>query len=174
MEDEELNSLEVIQVNPDQVGTALAVIKEVAEWAASRGLTSWQAQDLERTLIPAAGRGELYLVKKDGQAAATFILQWVDKVFWGDAPEDAGYIHKLAVKRNFAGHGLGKYILSWAETKVAAIGRQYLRLDCQANNLKINSYYQEAGFTYRGTLTSSDWNLYEKEVSSPRTLPERN
>ncbi len=159
-------TIEIIVATTSDIGTATAILEEAADWAASMGLDLWQNKGFEGVLVPAVERGELYLAKINGQAAGTFILQWADDFFWGKRPDDAGYIHKVAVRREFAGKNVGGYILGWAERKVAQQGRQYLRLDCQPHNPAINSYYQKAGFVFQGYRADNKWgwNLYQKEV----------
>jgi hypothetical protein len=56
---------------------------------------------------------------KDVQGTfGTVTLQWSDKKFWGDLPLDAGYVHKLAIKRSYGGKRLGLRLLAWAEAKL--------------------------------------------------------
>lgn len=163
--DNYLDEIEIVRADLEDVNTAIAIIEEVANWTMTTGFPNWQATNLKRVVVPASERGELYLARIEGEAAATFILQWEDEYFWGKRPEDAGYIHKLAVRRKFAGQNVGRQILQWAEQKVNEVGRKYLRLDCQAYNPAINKYYQEAGFTFIGSFGDQKWNLYEKAVS---------
>ena len=84
----------------------------------------------------------------------------------GDVPGDAGYVHGLAIRRDFAGKGLGREFLRWAEDRVAASGKKYLRLDCAAENRALNEYYRRAGFSYRGEalVWGLEVSLYEKKV----------
>ena len=44
--------------------------------------------------------GDMYLAVHDGRPAGTFTLQWSDRETWGDVPDDAGYIHGLAIRRS--------------------------------------------------------------------------
>jgi ribosomal protein S18 acetylase RimI-like enzyme len=86
------------------------------------------------------------------------------------ARDDALYLHGLRVLRAYAGQGIGRAILRWAEGRVAARGRIYLRLDCMADNAKLRAYYEEARFRYVGEQTDEDepdWraSLYEKRVA---------
>jgi len=163
---QDTENIEIVVATKADIGVATAILEEAADWAASKGLDLWQNKDFERVLAPAVERDELYLAKVNGQAAGTFILQWADEFFWGNWLDDAGYIHKVAVRREFAGKNIGGYILDWAECKVAQQGRPYLRLDCQSHNPTINSYYQKAGFVFQGYNADDrwGWNLYQKEV----------
>ena len=95
--------------------------------------------------------GEMYLAVLDGQPVGTFALQWSDRETWGDVPDDAGYVHGLAIRRDFAGTGLGREMLRRAEQMVSLAERTYLRLDCVADNEALNEYYRRAGFVYRGS-----------------------
>ncbi len=108
----------------------------------------------------------MYLALLAGQAVGTFALQWADEETWGSLPDDAGYVHGLAVRRDFAGRGLGRELLRWKENRVSLSGRKYLRLDCTAENEALNAYYRRAGFTYRGCVTvrGLEISLYEKRV----------
>ena len=63
---------------------------------------------------------------------------------------DAGYLHRLAVRR----HGEGsESLLHWAEGHVAAEGKAYLRLDCAAWNESLRAYYERAGYEHVGDVT---------------------
>jgi ribosomal protein S18 acetylase RimI-like enzyme len=104
---------------------------------------------------------------KDVQGTlGTITLQWSDKKFWGDLPLDAGYVHKLAIKRSYGGKHLGLRLLEWAEAKARAEGKRYLRLDCLASNKAIRDYYEKAGFAHVKDTLAPGWraSLYEKKL----------
>ena len=71
-------------------------------------------------------------------------------MFWGEREADAGYVHRLVVRRDRAGAGLGATILDWAAQQVRAAGREWLRLDVPADNVALCAYYERLGFEYRG------------------------
>lgn len=112
------------------------------------------------------GRGEAHLFVLGGRAAGTMALRWSDEETRGDVPDDAGYVHGLAIRRDGAGKGPGRELLRWAEARVAGAGRTYLRLDCGADNRALNDYYAGAGFRRRGlaSVHGVEACLYEKPV----------
>ena len=68
-------------------------------------------RDSRRVSITSArATGELFVAEVDRVLVATLTLQWSDVFFWGDAGgrRDAGYVHRLAVRRAHAGVGLGR------------------------------------------------------------------
>lgn len=48
-----------------------------------------------------------------------------DRRLWGDeGHEESVYLHRLAINRRFAGAGLGRTIMTWAETGVSCPGKR--------------------------------------------------
>jgi ribosomal protein S18 acetylase RimI-like enzyme len=95
-------------------------------------------------------REELFVAEIGGKIIGTLTLQWSDPMFWGEQPPDAGYIHRLAVRRDHAGTGLGAALVDWAAVQVRARGRTSLRLDAPADNVRLGELYERLGFVYRG------------------------
>ncbi len=147
---------------------ALQILTRAAEWEASRGMVSpWPVPFPEDRVRPSLERGELFLAEgADGRSIATVTLQWEDPTFWGERPPDAGYVHRLAVRREFAGRGAGYAILRWAEDQVGARGREWLRLDTLTARERLHEYYEDFGFLPVGRLTvrALDVTLFEKRV----------
>jgi hypothetical protein len=78
----------------------------------------------------------------------TLVLDWSDPLWPDDAT--AGYLHRLAVRRQAA--GLGSDLLMWAVQEVVRRDRLFLRLDCVASNRRLRGYYEAAGFEHRGDV----------------------
>jgi len=108
----------------------------------------------------------MYVARLGGETFGTLALQWSDEEVWGAVRADAGYVHGLAIRRAFAGRGLGRELLRWAEESTALAGKSYPRLDCRAENGELNGYYERAGFRRRGRvgIWGFEVNLYEKRV----------
>ena len=158
---------EVREARPADLDTVVSMLEVAARWMARRGIEGWTPDGFSRERIAVLIRnGEMYLAVLDGRPAGTFALQWSDRETWGDVPDDAGYVHGLAIRREFAGEGLGREMLRRAEQVVSRLEREYLRLDCVANNEALNEYYRRAGFAYRGSsvVRGLAVALYEKRV----------
>ncbi|MEP7285142.1 MAG: GNAT family N-acetyltransferase [Chloroflexota bacterium] len=147
--------------------TVIDILTEASLWLQSRDLPSWTPATLAPVINAAIARGEVYIARIDNQPVGTISVQWADPAFWGERPDDAGYVHKLAIVRSAAGQHTGGQLLDWAEHLIAAQGRRYARLDCHAENPTINRFYQGAGYQVRGTLMIQNvpFNLYEKPLA---------
>lgn len=155
----------------------LALLAESAEWMRARGYENWPERFPRRLLSAGVNAGELHVVEHESVAIATVTLQWSDPRFWGDTDADAGYVHRLAVRRAQAGQGLGYRLLDWADEQVRAAGRQSLRLDVVTRNRPLREYYEAAGFVHRrdvegefvmrdGTRRVWQSSLYERTCES--------
>jgi GNAT superfamily N-acetyltransferase len=115
------------------VEVVLDLLAEAAVWTAARGYPNWPTR-----------------------FAVT--LQWHDPYFWGDEGDDerAGYLHRMVVRRDHAGGGLGAQLLGWAEEQVQARGRSQLRLDVVTDNAPLRGYYEAVGFAHVRDV-SGEW-----------------
>lgn len=165
-EDTAAGELAIRPARPEEVETVAAILEEVADWLTARGIDQWRMGDwLRPHIAEGIARGEVYLAELGGNMVGTVRLQWSDDRTWGAMPDDAGYVHSLAVRRAYGGRGIGRELLAWAERTAAAAGKAYLRLDCVAWNEALNAYYREAGFAYVRTVGEGNpGNLYQKRV----------
>jgi GNAT superfamily N-acetyltransferase len=140
-----IGSVEITLAVSADIDDVLDVLNEAARWLASRGINQWRVDGFTRELIAGdIARGEVYVAKRDRRAAGTFTLQSSGELFWPGAAEEAGYIHRIAVRRD--ARGLGIELLKFAERITAEMDRKLLRLDCLAGNAALCSYYERAGF----------------------------
>lgn len=144
-------SIGTIQIGPAShadIDATLDILKEAARWLASRAINQWPVGGFPYDIIAAdVSRGEVFIAKQRSVAVGTFTLQWTDELFWPGASDDAGYVHRIAVRRG--ARGLGAALLKFAETITVGAGRKFLRLDCFSGNRALCSYYEKAGFVRR-------------------------
>ena len=62
--------------------------------------------------------------------------------------DESAFVHRFAVRRQHAGGKVSTVLLQWALSRTAALGRQYLRLDCEAARPKLRRVYERFGFQY--------------------------
>lgn len=143
----------------DQPALAVEILCEVGQWLVDQNQTLWNLQTLTvENLLDEHTTGNLYVMhadRDDGngpQPAAVFILQWKDPLFWPDVPDNtSGFIHKLAIRRAFAGQNLFAAILDYCRKACLAHGITTLQLETDATRPKLMQFYERHGFrpTYR-------------------------
>jgi len=159
-----VDELVLTQAGRADVETVRTLLGEVSAWLLGKGLRQWPERFDDEWFVPALEAGHTWLAHRTGALVATITLQWDDELVWGPRPPDAGYVHRLAVRRDAAGSGAE--LLEWARGATLAMGREYLRLDCWSQNARLRTYYEAHGFEHRGDTVEWDWTVsrYEKRV----------
>ena len=94
-------------------------------------------------------RGIYYLAECENESAGVVRFQMEDPELWPDVPENSSaFLHRLAVRRRFAGQGVSTAILNWAVRRTRELGRGHLRLDCEAARPKLRAVYERFGFRH--------------------------
>ena len=85
-----------------------------------------------------------------------------DEDYWNNS--NAYYIHHFATKIGYS--GLGKIMIDFAINKANLDKKDYLRLDCVKNNLKLNDYYNNIGFKKIDSNKKGfyEYNLWEMKI----------
>lgn len=164
--------IQIVQAQAVDIDIVRDIYEEIANWLLARGIRQWLPEDFSRRrTLETIEHGQLYLAQQGAKAIGMLSLHWSDRLIWGNVPPDAGYVHGLAVRRSWAGHDIGGALLQWAGAMVVAEEREYLRLDCWADNFALCRYYEQAGFTFKGCKIFSakgrEWrsSLYEKKLT---------
>lgn len=151
------------------VETAINIMKDVTKWGRSVGLDVWRDEQITREkLLAGIDEGDFYIGKVSSDAACCMILQWNDTLFWPKAKEhEAGYIHKLCVRREYSGIGLSRKMVEFSIEECRKRNIGYLRLDTGWNKKKLRSLYESLGFVLVGTIKLEDrgeFALYEMKI----------
>lgn len=137
-----------IKVLKEEVDRSIKIFLEAAHWGKANGKNLWSDEDLDKhNLLKYYKKDEFYLVQVDGEDAGSMVIQWEDTLFWPEFElNDAGYLHKLCIKRKFASSGLSDQMIQLAVKICKAKGVGKLRLDTGWGNTKLCSLYERNGF----------------------------
>ena len=172
-------------VGPEGLPVVSEILLEAAAWLESIRSPLWKASDLTPVSLKVeveqglfflarcdgedAGVFSLHLPARcDGEDAGVFSLQEEDEIYWSDADHQGTlYLHKLAVRRNFAKRGVSSFMLEQAIQFARDRGKKFLRLDCDAHRPELNRLYRDFGFTYvdEVRLKGDTGSRYQIEVS---------
>jgi GNAT superfamily N-acetyltransferase len=165
------------KATPEDVQDIIAVLAEASAWLAGRGIVQWPSPFPADVIRRSIEHGTAYVATEGDSVVATITLEWSDPSLWGQR-QDAGFVHRVAVRRAHA--GLGRSMMEWAERQVIRQGRAYVCLDCLSTNTDLRLYYEELGFTlvneipgpesHSHTIAHGPWQaaLYERRTD-PRS-----
>ena len=176
--DDALRSIEVggerfvvLRGTENDVAAVMGLRVAAAQWLVSLGIDQWSPNDpFEPYVRGFAQEHSLWVVRRGDQLVGSVAVLWSDPTVWGQAVDEAGYVHSLVIDRAFAGAGLGRAILEWAESHISRNGRALARLDCVKDNRKLRRYYETAGYRHVGhrDFPDASWArgvaLYEKRL----------
>jgi GNAT superfamily N-acetyltransferase len=124
-----------------------SVLTEAADWVESRGEPLWRHEHVSIDAVAAnVAAGLYYIAWLNDEAAGVVRFQLEDAIFWPEAIEgEAVYLHRLAVRRRYAG-GISGALLNWAVSRASELGRRYVRLDCASDRSSLRNVYERFGF----------------------------
>jgi GNAT superfamily N-acetyltransferase len=141
------------------------LLQEAARWLVTRGMSMWNVDAFTPEKI---GKEilDFHVARCSEDIAAVLKFQLEDSMFWPDLPSgDSAFVHRLAVRRKFAGRGLPRALLDFAAQKTRALGKAYLRLDCAADRSKLRRMYEEYGFRYHSDFRVPPFHVARYEYS---------
>lgn len=172
-----IEGLVMARATVSDVEATLALYETAEAWVRSRGFDPGEPPFPQREIVTGRIRDEVIWLAHEAGANNTealplgaIVLLWEDRGIWSSMPDvrtdEALYVHGLVSSRKPEGRGIGLLMLRWAEQVTANVGRAYLRLDCMESNPALRSYYERAGFVYRGNFARPDIALsrYEKRI----------
>jgi GNAT superfamily N-acetyltransferase len=88
-----------------------------------------------------------YIAYRDGLPAACMALTDYDPAYWPNIPRgESLFLHKLAVRRSFAGKGLSKELIDFAINLANHYHIDAIRLNCNQHRGKLRALYENEGF----------------------------
>lgn len=142
-------SLVIRQAGGDDTRALVDTLTEAADWVTQLdGTTMWVEGELEEPRVRAEVEAGMFVVADvGGQVVGAIRFQLEDRLFWPDLDgSDSAFVHRLAVRRANAGQGISIALLQWAADRARALGKRYLRLDCDADRPRLRALYEGFGF----------------------------
>ena len=95
---------------------------------------------------------DFYIDFENGIHAGCMAVTDLDLKYWPQIPQKQSlYIHKLAIKRMFAGKGISRKLIDFAKNLALTNDINSLRLDCNQQRRKLTMLYENEGFKSVGS-----------------------
>jgi GNAT superfamily N-acetyltransferase len=141
---------EIRQAQPADAPVIEEMLREAARWVDALGVVMWEEGELDCSRIAReVAEGQFFIAEVGGVPAGAIRFQLLDRLFWPDlAQDESAFIHRLVVKRAFKGRGVSTALLAWSAARARAIGKRFLRLDCDAQRTRLRALYERFGFRF--------------------------
>lgn len=157
--------------------TVSSILSEAAQWLIQSGTPMWKGDELAPDRIADdVTNGLFYVAECDGEIVGTIKFQLEDTLFWPDVSQaESAYVHRLAVRRRFAGGVVSSAMMGWAVERARDLGRRYLRLDCEASRTRLRKVYEQFGFRHHSDRHVGPYfvSRYEYEIQPVAAVQSR-
>jgi GNAT superfamily N-acetyltransferase len=161
-------SISIHQAILEDLSTVSGILSEAAFWLEQQNMPLWGKNEVASEIVRQdIEAGLFYIAFSEDTAAGVVKFQTEDLLFWSDIPhEDSAFIHKLAVRRSFAGGEVSMALMRWAVEHSRKLGKHYLRLDCARDRSRLRSVYEKFGFRHHSDKQVGPYSVarYEYEV----------
>lgn len=168
------SNLHIRLAEASDAGGIEAMLLEAARWVDALGVVMWEEGELDRGRIEREIAARQFVVAESGgDVAGAIRFQLDDELFWPDLPEGrSAFVHRLVVKRAFKGQGVSQALLQWSVERARSLGRDALRLDCDADRPKLRRLYEDFGFVFHSYRQVGPYYVsrYELPLSSKAKL----
>jgi ribosomal protein S18 acetylase RimI-like enzyme len=149
------------QANSDDAAVVSGVLLKAAQWLDAKGMALWQPRELTvERILPDLADGYFHIAEIGGETAGVLRFTLSDPFFWPDLPEGgSAFIHRLAVRRKFAGQGIARAMIAFAKDRAASLGGKHLRLDCASDRERLRAFYEGLGFQHHSDFQAGPWHV---------------
>lgn len=145
-------NIQIKRATDSEIPAIESILLDVVEWFDRINEPQW-----EKEHVTWKGLSEYFVIEDflvayiENEPVGCMALIDHDPEFWNDVEKGQSlFIHKLAVKRDYAGHGIAKTLINYALEFGKEHGIPALRLDCHKNKTKLRSMYENLGFVFVG------------------------
>ncbi|WP_167954878.1 GNAT family N-acetyltransferase [Anaerosporobacter faecicola] len=139
----------IVQATEREIPVIEEILGDVVDWMEREGIPNlWNRTNIRwEKLSKNYCIQDFYILYEEEEPIACMAITDVDQTYWPDVSKgEAFYLHKLAVKRAYAGNGVSKKMVTYAKELVRMKNKETLRLDCNADRLKLRALYENYGF----------------------------
>jgi len=148
---------------PEQKEEFKDMLRQVANELIARNMPLWTEEDLADEAL--FSDGQAYICRAEGKAAGTFILCDEDALFWPHVIDGKSlFVHKVSVGNGFNGKGISYKMLEFARQEALRRHKEFMRLDCRSERVKLRSVYEGYGFTFVGLTYLIDKTCAKYEI----------
>jgi GNAT superfamily N-acetyltransferase len=140
--------------------TVVTIWTGAAAWLRTLGTDQWQYPIKMYNIHAEIGSRSCWIVESSPGTPVGIVTvdPEADPTLWqpDDQPNNALYLHRLAVRDDLRGRELGSSILDWAGRRAQSAGKPWIRLDAWTSNPGLHQYYLNRGFRLVRMVTGLD------------------
>lgn len=145
------------------------MVQDASRWFGTKGINQWSGGAFIQEILQEIKNNELLVIEVGGEVIGTVAIGGKADELWENSPDEAAYMHRLVIKREWAGQGFGRRIIEWVEAELKNSGKSLLRLVCDAKNDVLQTYYRNLDFDSCGVKHFAPYDMdfirFEKRLN---------
>ena len=125
------------------------ILLDAVNWLSKSGMkNTWNESNVKWTDLSNSFKiNNFYIAYQNELPTACMALTDFDPTFWPNITKgESLYLHKVAVKRAFAGKGFTKELIDFAKRLALSHSINTIRLNCNQHRNKLRKVYENEGF----------------------------
>lgn len=147
--------MKVRKAQLDEIPQVRIWLMDTAKWLKHKNIPQWERflnYDATEICLKDYEEGKLYVIEDiEGKVKGALSFgkaEEIDEKLW-DSVNNAYYIHRIVVPKEFKGLKVGESMINWAKEIAINHGKE-IRLNCVQENEVLFKYYVSCGFKYSG------------------------
>ncbi len=139
----------VRQADEQNIPIIEEILLDAVQWMSKCGIQNqWNESNVKWPNLSESYKiNNFYIAYHNGLPAACMALTDYDPTYWPDIPKGQSlFLHKLAVRRIFAGKGFSKELIDFAINLAHNYHINTIRLNCNQHRSKLRAVYENEGF----------------------------
>lgn len=146
--------MKIRRAHASDVASVVDMRYGLTRWLSSLGTDQWTSDlgidrtEVERRVGESIAEGTTWVVVDGEELVGSIAIDQIsDGELWSaNELSESVILHRMMVRREFAGHGIGGRMISWAEQIALIERRKWIRLDAWDTNMGLHRYYLSQGF----------------------------
>lgn len=137
------------QANENDIPIIEEILLDAVNWLLKNEMqNTWNESNVKWSYLSKSFKiNNFYIAYQNELPAACMALTDYDPTFWPNIQEGQSlYLHKVAVKRAFAGKGFTKELIDFAKSLARSHCINAIRLNCNQHRNKLRTVYENEGF----------------------------
>lgn len=135
------------------------ILLDALKWMVNNNLENqWNELNIKwNYLSKSYNISDFYIYYIEDQPVGCVAITDYDETYWPDIPRGTSlFIHKLAVKRGFAGRGISAELIDYTKQVARRRHIHSIRLDCNKDRIKLRNIYEKQGFTCQKEICTGE------------------